>query len=292
MFFLYKFLAAYHSSDQPTIAGEGANMNDDEMMLLDDEDLAQDTPVEANETAPKAEEQKPEVDQPKAEDPQDDDKKFLDYLNKKGLIKFNGESVEVKDINDLVSNYQKGLNYDRLTQKENTVMDYIKEKASSLNISPEEYIGRVKSYEEQKKKEAQEADIQRYVNNGLSEEIARDIVQTKLAREELEKEKAEYQKRIAEDEKKQKEDAEYVEFIKTHPEVKVDEIPQEVFELSREIGINAAYNQYENKILREKLKQLEQAQQNVSSSPVSLTTDGSATEQQSKDAFFMGFDSE
>ena len=289
MFFLYKFFATYHSSDQPTIAGEGDNMNDDEMMLLDDEDLAQDTPVEANETAPKAE---PEVNQPKAETPVDDDAKFLEYLNKKGLIKFNGESVAVKDMNDLVSNYQKGLNYDRLTQKENTVMDYIKEKAGNLNISPEEYIERVKSYEEQKKKEAQEADIQRYVNNGLSEEIARDIVQTKLARQELEKEKAEYQKRIAAEEKKAKEDAEYVDFIKSHPEVKVDEIPQEVFELSREIGINAAYNQYENKLLKEKLKQYEQAQQNVQTSPVGLTSDGSSTEQMSKDAFFEGFDSE
>lgn len=264
-------------------------MNDDEMMLLDDEDLAQDTPVEANETAPEA---KPEVNQPKAETPVDDDAKFLEYLNKKGLIKFNGESVAVKDMNDLVSNYQKGLNYDRLTQKENTVMDYIKEKAGNLNISPEEYIERVKNYEEQKKKEAQEADIQRYVNNGLSEEIARDIVQTKLARQELEKEKAEYQKRIAAEEKKAKEDAEYVDFIKSHPEVKVDEIPQEVFELSREIGINAAYNQYENKLLKEKLKQYEQAQQNVQTSPVGLTSDGSSTEQMSKDAFFEGFDSE
>lgn len=268
-------------------------MNDeDEMMLLDDEDLAQDTPVEANEPEPKAEEQKPEVDQPKVEEPQDEDKKVLEYLNKKGLIKFNGENVEIKDLNDLVTNYQKGLNYDRLTQKENTVMDYIKEKASSLNISPEEYIGRVKSYEEQKKKESQEADIQRYINNGVDEQTAREIIQTRLAREEFEKERAEYQRRIAEEEKKQKEDAEYVEFIKTHPEVKVDEIPQEVFDMSRDIGINAAYNQYENKLLKEKIKQLEQAQQNASSSPVGLTTDGGTTDQQSKDAFFMGFDSE
>jgi hypothetical protein len=269
-------------------------MNEDEMMLLDDEDLAEGTPATTNEPEPKAEEVKTEVDQPKAETPQpeDEDKKMLDYLNSKGLIKFNGEAVQVKDLNDLVTNYQKGLNYDRLTQKENTVMDYIKEKASSLNISPEEYIGRVKSYEEQKKKEAQEEDIQRYVNSGLSEEIAREIVQTKLARQELEKEKAEYQKRIAEEEKKSKEDAEYVEFIKAHPEIKVDEIPQEVFDMSREIGITAAYNQYENKLLKEKIKQFEQSIKNASSSPVSLTSDGSTTEQNSKDAFFEGFDSE
>jgi hypothetical protein len=254
---------------------------DEEDVIMPDEEV--DTPAETeSDTA--------EVDQPKQE-PENEDQKFLDYVNSKGLIKFNGENVAIKDLNDLVSNYQKGLNYDRLTQKENTVMDYIKEKASSLNISPEEYIGRVKSYEEQKKKESQEADVQRYINNGIDEQTAREIVQTKLAREQFEKEKAEYQKRLAEEEAKQKEDAEYLDFIKNHPEVKVDEIPPEVFESAKNIGINAAYNQYENKILKEKIKQMEQNIKNASSSPVGLTSDGSTTEQQSKDAFLEGFDS-
>lgn len=255
------------------------DINDEDIIMPDEE---VDTPVETEEG--KAE----QVEQPVQEN---EDEKFLEYINNKGLIKFNGEQVNIKDINDLVSNYQKGLNYDRLTQKENTVMDYIKEKASSLNISPEEYIGRVKSYEEQKKRETQEADIQRYVDNGIDEATAREIVQTKLAREEFEKEKAEYQRRLAEEEKKQKEDAEYIEFINTHPELKVDEIPQEVFEQSKEIGLNAAYNQYENKLLKEKIKQMEQTMKNASSSPVGLTSDGSSTDQQSKDAFLEGFDS-
>lgn len=266
--------------------------NDDELMLLDDEDVAQDTPVEATEQEPKVEEVKQEVDQPKAEDPQDEDKKFLEYLNKKGLIKFNGESVEVKDLQDLVTNYQKGLNYDKVATRENKVMDYIKEKASNLNISPEEYIERVKNYEKQKEQEIANKDIQNLIDRGIDEELAREIVETKLARKEFEKEKAELQKRLAEDEAKKKEDAEYIEFINTHQDIKVDDIPQEVFELSKSIGLNAAYNQYENKILKEKLKQLEQAQVNASSSPVNLTSDGSSTEQMSKDAFFEGFDSE
>lgn len=107
----------------------------------------------------------------------------------------------------------------------------------------------------------------------------------------FEKKEAEYQKRIAEEEKKQKEDAEYVEFIKSHPDIKVDEIPQEVFEESKNIGISAAYNQFKVKELEEKIKQMEQSLKNASSSPVGLTSDGSATEQQSKDAFLEGFDS-
>ena len=271
-------------------------MNEEEEIIFPDDDLEVDTPVETKEPEEKTEETKEQVNQPeKPEEPQtpeDEDKKVLEYLNSKGLIKFNGENVQIKDLNDLVSNYQKGLNYDKHTADDQYVLDYINENASNLGVSKREYIARVKDYAEQKKRESQEADIQRYVNNGVDEQTAREIIQTKLAREQFEKEKAEYQKRIAEEEKKQKEDAEYVEFIKTHPEVKVDEIPQEVFDMSRDIGITAAYNQYENKLLKEKIKQMEQAQQNASSSPVGLTSDGSSVDQASKDAFLEGFDSE
>ena len=254
---------------------------DDEDIIMPDEEV--DTPVETEEGKVEQENQpEPEM---------NEDEKFLEYLNKKGLIKFNGENVAVKDINDLVTNYQKGLNYDKVATRENKVMDYIKEKASNLNISPEEYIERVKNYEKQKEQELADRDIQNLVNKGIDEDLAREIVETKLARKEFEKEKAEMQKRLAEDEAKKKEDAEYIEFINTHPDIKVDEIPQEVFELSKSIGLNAAYNQYENKILKEKLQQLEQAQKNASTSPVGLTTDGSSTEQMSKDPFLEGFDS-
>lgn len=220
-----------------------------------------------------------------SEVPEDEDKKVLDYINKKGLIKFNGEAVQIKDLNDLVANYQKGLNYDKVANRENTVMDYIKEKASSLKITPEEYINRVKDYEEQKKKESQEAEVDKLINRGLDEDTAREIVQTRLAREQFEKEKAEYQRRIAEDEKRKKEDEEYIDFIKNHPELKVDEIPQEVFEASKEIGLSAAYNQYENKILKEKIKQYEQDKNNASSSVVHNTTDSGSTNQRGEDAF-------
>lgn len=258
---------------------------EDEDIIMPDEEV--DTPVETEEQA-----QQGEVNQPEpTQEPENEDKKVLDYLNSKGLIKFNGENVEIKDLNDLVTNYQKGLNYERLTQKENTVMDYIKGKASQMNISPEEYINRVKEYEKKKEQEEAEKNVQDLVNRGYDEEIARRLIKAELAQKEYEKEKAEYQKRIAEDEQKRKEDEEYLAFIESHPELVPSDIPAEVFEAAKEMGINAAYNQYENKVLKEKLKQLEQAQKNAASSPVGLTSDGSSTEQMSKDAFLEGFDS-
>ncbi len=269
----------------------GIDMTDDDIIMPDD---LEGTPTE--ETPSKQEEQKPVVDQPKVEEPQttpvNEDEKFLEYLNNKGLIKFNGEKVTVKDLDDLVSNYQKGLNYDKHNADDELILEYVKGNASKLGISGKDYITRVKDYEKQKEKEQQEADMERYMDRGFTREEANEIIQTRLAREQFERERAELQKRIEADEKKQKEDAEYVEFIKAHPEIKVDEIPQEVFEKAEKIGITAAYNQYENKLLKEKIKQLEQAQNNASSSPVGLTSDGSAVDQASKDAFLEGFDSE
>lgn len=269
----------------------GIDMTDDDIIMPDD---LEGTPTE--ETPSKQEEQKPVVDQPKVEEPQatpvNEDEKFLEYLNNKGLIKFNGEKVTVKDLDDLVANYQKGLNYDKHNADDELILEYVKGNASKLGISGKDYITRVKDYEKQKEKEQQEADMERYMDRGFTREEANEIIQTRLAREQFERERAELQKRIEADEKKQKEDAEYVEFIKAHPEIKVDEIPQEVFEKAEKIGIDAAYNQYQVKILKEEIEKLKQTQQNVSSSPVGLTSDGGATEQASKDAFLEGFDSE
>ena len=150
---------------------------EDEDIIMPDEEVS--IPTETEEST--GEVNQPE---PTQEEPENEDKKVLDYLNSKGLIKFNGENVEIKDLNDLVTNYQKGLNYERLTQKENTVMDYIKGKASQMNISPEEYINRVKEYEKKKEQEEAEKNIQDLVNKGYDEEIARRLIKAELAQKE------------------------------------------------------------------------------------------------------------
>ena len=64
-----------------------------------------------------------------------------------------------------------------------------------------------------------------------------------------------------------------------------------VFENAKNSNLKSAYAEYENKILKEKIKQMEQNQNNASNSVVSPTSNGSSTEQQSKDAFLDGFDS-
>ena len=116
-------------------------ITEDDIDLSDDEEVAaepESTPADGKaETVEKLETKENQPAQSQESQPEDEDKKVLEYLNKKGLIKFNGENVQIKDLNDLVSNYQKGLNYDKIATRESKVMDYIKEKASNINISPE-----------------------------------------------------------------------------------------------------------------------------------------------------------
>ena len=268
-------------------------MFEDEDIIMPDEDVEIPTTEAEGTTEAKEEVQTSTTpEQPKVEE--NEDTKILDYLNKKG-IKYNGENVTVNSIDDLINTYQKGLNYDKVKAKSendtDVVLNYVNEKAKALGITGSEYIKRVQDYEKQKEQEQMQKDINDMVSNGISEDIARRVAETEAARKELEKERAEYQRLKQEEENKRKEDAEYEDFIKTHPDIKVDEIPQDVFVQAKSIGLNAAYNQYENKILKDKLKQLEQAQSNASTSPVGLTSDGSSTEQESKDAFLEGFDS-
>ena len=130
------------------------------------------------------------------------------------------------------------------------------------------------------------------ISNGIDEATARRVAETEAARKEFEKERQELQKLREEEERKQKENKEYEDFISAHPDIKPETIPAEVFQRAKEIGLNNAYLEYENKQLIEKIKQLELNKTNASTSPVGLTSDGSSTEQMSKDAFLEGFDSE
>ena len=264
---------------------------DEEDIIMPDEEV--ETPATTEEGETQAEATPSEADT-KDKVAEEQEKKLLEYMNSKG-IKYNGENVTVNSIDDLINTYQKGLNYDKVKAKaeaeDNEVTNYVKEKADALGITPSQYIQRVRDYEKQKEQEQMQRDIQNMVSNGVDAETARRVAEAEAARKEWEKEKAELQKIRAEEEQRKKENEEYENFIKAHPEVKPNEIPAEVFQEAKEIGLNGAYLKYENKLLNERIKQLELNNQNASSSPVRLTSDGSSVEQESKDAFLEGFDS-
>ena len=261
------------------------NENLDDFIELDETDFV-DTPVEEEV------ESKPEVEETKVETPvQTDEQKLLELLKTK--VKYNGEAVDIPSIDDVVANYQKGLNYDNLKAKseksENAVLDYINTKAKSMNMTPEQYIEKVKSYEQEQVKAKNERAIAEMTANGVPEDIAREIIETRALRETLQKEKAELeeQKKLAESEKQK--DKEYQEFLKAYPGIEVDKIPQEVFEKAKGSNLLSAYREYENRLLKEQIKQMEQNQKNASTSVVVPV--GNTADEESKDAFLMGFDS-
>lgn len=220
----------------------------------------------------------------------------LEFMNNQGL-KYNGESVKIENFDDLVSTYQKGLNYDKVKAKADAdkdnddVLRYITGKAQSMGISAKEYIKRVKDYEAEQAKAVIEKDVQEMMNNNVPEEVARRVANVEARMKDLDTREAQLTKEKEEAQAQKNKDKEYEDFLKEYPEVKAEDIPGEVFENAKTMGLRSAYAQYENKLLKQQIKQMEQNKNNAASSVVSATSNGSNTEQESKDAFFMGFDS-
>lgn len=272
-------------------------LNEEDFIELDESDFV-DTPTteeESTEVETPAE-QTSEV-EVKTEQPGLTKEQVLEFMNAQGM-KYNGEAVKIENFDDLVSTYQKGLNYDKVKSKaddkeksENVVMNYITDMANKMNLTPEQYIEKVKAFEKEQEQAKIEKAVQEMVDNNVPESMARDIAQTRAYMEQLKNEKAELAKEKAEFEAQRNKDKEYEDFLKEYPEVKAEEIPAEVFENAKTMGLRNAYAQYENKLLKQQIKQMEQNKNNASSSVVSATSDGSNTEQESKDAFLMGFDS-
>lgn len=269
--------------------------NEEDIIVLDENDFV-DTPT-IEETSNETETNVEQTSETKVPAQQGvTEEQVLEFLNSKGL-KYNGEAVRIDKFDDLVSTYQKGLNYDKVkakadADKENEdVLNYITSKAQSMGITAKDYIQKVKDFEKEQEKAQIEADVQSMVNNNVPEDVARRVAQTSAYMEQLKNEKAEFEKQKAELQAQKDKDKEYEEFLKAYPEIKADEIPAEVFESAKTIGLKSAYAEYENKLLKEKIKQMEQNNKNASTSVVTAISDGSPTEQESKDAFLMGFDS-
>lgn len=248
----------------------------------EEEQVQNEENVEEN-TIPKTEPQKDEI---------TDEQKLLSLLKSK--VRYNGEEVDIKSMDDVVANYQKGLNYDNLKAKseksESAVMNYVMAKAKSMNMTPEQYIDKVKSYEEEQKKNAQEQEVQRMMDRGVDEETARRVARTEAYMETLKAREEELNKQEEARKAEAQKDKEYQDFLKTYPGVEVDKIPPEVFKNAKNSNLLSAYQAYENKQLKEKIKQLEQNQKNASTSVVKPI--GEDTNEEGKDAFLIGFDSE
>lgn len=219
-------------------------------------------------------------------------KSLLDELSKK--VKYNKESVQIDSIDDVINNYQKGLNYDKLQEKLNNLenskaMSYITNKADQLGMSVDEYMEQVENYEKEQEKQREQERLEDMIANGVPEDVAKEVIATSQLRKELQAEKNQLEKEKKEKQDKESKDKEYADFIKEFPDVDADKIPKEVFAEAENSSLREAYMKYQ---LEEQRKQIEILKKNNSNqaSSIGSTTEFGGKESKSADPFLDGFD--
>ena len=151
--------------------------DDDFFAEVDSEVIAEETEEGESQDSDGEEDNEPEVPSEGSEDNSKSEKEvdfkpLLDAL--KGKIKYNKEEVEVNSIEDLIENYQKGLNYDKKLQElenlQNSKLEkYAKQKAAELGITVDEYMDQVEKYERDQQKAQEEARLEEMIENGEAE---------------------------------------------------------------------------------------------------------------------------
>ena len=275
--------------DQPQ-SDETSIANDDDFFEeVDNEVIAEEKESEeSNESESKPTETKLE------EETKMDYKPFLEEISSKA--KYNGESVSVDNIDEVITNFQKGLNYDKLSQKvdnlENSkVFRYVSQKANELGMTVDEYMDSVEAYEMEQQKAQEQARIDEMISNGVPEEVAKEVVATSQLRKELQEEKNKLEKEKQEREKNDKKDREYQEFLEEFPDVKAEDIPKEVFLDAQKSGLKSAYLKWQNAELKKQIEISKTNKKNQESSVGSTTEYGGKDESLNTDPFLEGFNS-
>ena len=195
---------------QPEVTEEVANTNpsnDEDFFDEVNQEIIKETDGESNEDLENGEENQTE---PK-EESKEDFKSLLDELSKK--VKYNKESVQIESIDDVVNNYQKGLNYDKLVEKLNNLenskaMSYISNKAEELGMSVDEYMDQVENYEKEQQKQREQEKLEDMIANGVPEDVAKEVIATSQLRKELQAEKNKLEKEKKENQDKESKDTE------------------------------------------------------------------------------------
>ena len=236
-----------------------------------------------------------ETDKNETETTEVDYKPLLEALSKR--VVYNGESVNIDNIDDLITNYQKGLNYDKKQEQyenlqNSKVEQYVSKKAKELGMSVDEYIDQVENYEREQEKAKEQERLEEMINNGVPEDVAKEVIATSQLRKQLqEKENAlkekEERERAENDKNKQ-----YADFVEQFPDVKPEDIPKEVFEKAQSSNLVSAYKDWLIKDLETKLQIHEQNAKNASSAIGSVTETGQTKKQEPSDLFLEGFDSD
>jgi hypothetical protein len=185
---------------------------------------------------------------------------------------------------------QKGMNFDRVQEKLQALetdprLSFIEELAQQHGMTPDEYIQAVQQQREQSR-------IDELVSQGISEEVAQEMLENRKFRDQYEAEK----KAKAEEEKK---NAEFGEFFNYFREANgreyvpnQDTIPENVWEsVNQGVPLKFAYMAHENSQLRTQLSTLKQNKANAQKAPVGSVTAHGGNEIAAEDDFMRGFNS-
>lgn len=236
-----------------------------------------------------------ETDEAKVDDTEVDYKPLLEALSKK--VKYNGESVNIENIEDLVTNYQKGLNYDKKQEQyeslqNSKVEQYVSKKAKELGMSVDEYIDQVENYEREQEKAKEQARLEEMINNGVPEDVAKEVIATSQLRKQLQEKENALKEQEEAAKRESDKNKQYVDFVEQFPNVEPESIPKEVFENAQYSDLVSAYKDWLIKDLETKLQIKEQNEKNARSSIGSVTETGPTKKQGPTDLFLEGFDSD
>lgn len=263
---------------------------------ISDEVINETESQDVTETEEESESSTPnETDEAKVEDTEVDYKPLLEALSKK--VVYNGESVNIDNIDELVTNIQKGLNYDKKQEQyenlqNSKVEQYVSKKARELGMSVDEYIDQVENYEREQEKEKEKARLEEMINNGVPEDVAKEVIATSQLRKQLEEEKAQLKEREEKAKAENDKNKQYADFVEQFPNVKAEDIPKEVFEKAQSSNLVSAYKDWLITDLQTKLQIKEQNEKNANSAIGSVTETGQTKKQEPVDMFLEGFDSE
>ena len=267
-----------------------------------DDDFFNDIDNEVLEEEPSSDEETNEDSEPSetqegnSEDEKEVDfKPLLEELSKK--VKYNKENVTIENLEDLINGYQKGLNYDKVQEKLENLQNskaevYLKKKANELGISVDEYMDQVEDYERRKQEEQDQERLEEMIENGVPEDVAREVIATAELRRKLQLKENELKEREEASKAKEKENKEYEDFLKNFPDVNPEDIPKEVFEEAVNSDLSSAYMKYKLKELETQLKVAKQNEENSASTVGGVTETGTTKENHTNDPFLEGFNEE
>ena len=272
--------------------------SDDDFFAEVDEEVINENSSDENEEVKTSEEETNEDSEPSEtqEDNSDDGVDYTPLLKAlSGKIKYTKEEVNVDSIEDLISNYHKGLTYDKKVQElenlQNSKLEkYAKAKADEMGISVEEYMDRVERYEEDQRRAQEEQELDEMIENGVPDSLAREILagrQLRLEYQQMKNEMKEWKESTQREEEKNKE---YEEFLDRFPDVNPEDIPKEVFEDAQHSSLSEAYMKWQLDELQKQLKVAKTNEKNSKASIGSVTSTGPTEEKHSKDLFLEGFD--